>query len=203
MKAIQRFFLRAKHWQIFLLLFLLPTVVEFGSIDFVKTNLRSWNDPDTATLLFLGAMLLYLLCFLAWFWSMGSLFAANVDSKLKLRPVFFRFALLYPLLYTPVFFWFVLTPGLGSAAIIIPHLFCMFCVFYCLYFVSKNLVMAETGKPASFYNYAGPFFLLWFFPIGIWIVQPRVNRLYEMRRSTVAFAEAGSVKSGTGNGRRG
>jgi hypothetical protein len=47
--------------------------------------------------------------------------------------------------------------------------------------VSKSLVLAETGKPASFYDYAGPFFLLWFFPVGIWIVQPRVNRLYSER----------------------
>jgi hypothetical protein len=45
-------------------------------------------------------------------------------------------------------------------------------MFYNLYFVSKNLVVAETGKPASFHDYAGPFFLIWFFPIGIWFIQP-------------------------------
>jgi uncharacterized RDD family membrane protein YckC len=45
--------------------------------------------------------------------------------------------------------------------------------------VSKNLVLAETSKPASFYDYAGPFFLIWFFPIGVWFTQPRINRLYE------------------------
>jgi hypothetical protein len=60
----------------------------------------------------------------------------------------------------------------------------MFCLFYCLRFVAKTLTLAETGKPASFYDYAGPFFLLWFYPVGIWIVQPRVNRLY-MERSSV------------------
>jgi hypothetical protein len=30
----------------------------------------------------------------------------------------------------------------------------------------------------SFYDFSGPFFLLWFFPIGIWIIQPRINRLF-------------------------
>lgn len=60
----------------------------------------------------------------------------------------------------------------------------MVCMFYLLYFVSKSLVLAETSKPASFYDYAGPFFLLWFFPIGIWIVQPKVNRLYSERQNT-------------------
>src|SRR5262249_22613374 len=44
--------------------------------------------------------------------------------------------------------------------------------------ISKSLVLAETTKPASFYDYAGPFFLLWFFPLGVWFTQPRINRLY-------------------------
>jgi hypothetical protein len=59
------------------------------------------------------------------------------------------------------------------------HLLAMYCMLYLLYFVSKNLVLAERGKPASFYDYSGPFFLLWFFPIGVWIIQPKVNPLYE------------------------
>jgi|HubBroStandDraft_2_1064218.scaffolds.fasta_scaffold26755_3 hypothetical protein len=58
------------------------------------------------------------------------------------------------------------------------HFLAMFCLFYLLYFVSKSLVLAETCKPASFNDYAGPFFLIWFFPIGIWFIQPRINRQY-------------------------
>ncbi|HXM92819.1 MAG TPA: hypothetical protein VOA64_00970 [Candidatus Dormibacteraeota bacterium] len=184
MKAIETFFLRAKHWQIFLLLFVVPTIAEFAAIGFVKTTIRSWNDVDGATLLLLGAMFLYLLCFLAWYWSLGTFLTSMVESDLKLNDGFFRFALLYPLLYMPVFFWIMLSPSLGSAAVLIPlHLFCMFCLLYALYFVSKNLVMAETGKSASFYDYAGPFFLNWFYPIGIWFIQPRVNRLYAERKN--------------------
>jgi len=60
-----------------------------------------------------------------------------------------------------------------------------------IYFVSKSLVLAETGRPAVFYDYAGPFFLVWFFPIGVWIVQPRINRLYE-RKLAEPSNEAGS-----------
>jgi hypothetical protein len=59
----------------------------------------------------------------------------------------------------------------------------MFCLFYSVRFVSKSLTLAETCKPASFYEYAGPFFLIWFYPIGVWLVQPRVNRLYAGRSS--------------------
>jgi hypothetical protein len=52
------------------------------------------------------------------------------------------------------------------------------CLIYILYFDSKSLALAERNESVSFYDYVGPFFLLWFFPIGIWIIQPKINRLY-------------------------
>src|SRR6266496_5324966 len=81
-------------------------------------------------------------------------------------------------------FFLTQNPSPRLLGVILPlHVFAMVCMFYLLYFVSKSLVLAETSKPASFYDYAGPFFLLWFFPVGIWIVQPRVNRLYSERKN--------------------
>ncbi len=63
-------------------------------------------------------------------------------------------------------------------------------MFYDLYFVSKNLVLAETSKSASFYDYAGPFFLIWFFPVGVWFIQPRINRLYGQPAHSVTEVES-------------
>jgi hypothetical protein len=129
-------------------------------------------------------MTLSTLGFFVWFWSLGSYFNSIVQPELRMESGFFRVALIYPPFY---FVFFIATfqsfsPGLFG--LIIPlHLFGMVCMFYLLYFVSKSLVFAETSKPALFYDYAGPFFLLWFFPIGIWIVQPMVNRLYSERQN--------------------
>jgi hypothetical protein len=58
----------------------------------------------------------------------------------------------------------------------------MFCMFYLLTFVSRNLALAEIGRAVKFHDYAGYFFALWFYPIGVWIVQPRINRLYAERK---------------------
>lgn len=67
-----------------------------------------------------------------------------------------------------------------SIGVIIPlHLFSMFCIFYCLYFVSKTFKTAELQRKVSFSDFAGEFFLIWFFPIGIWIVQPKINKIAE------------------------
>jgi len=58
------------------------------------------------------------------------------------------------------------------------HLFSMFCLFYCLYFIAKALKTVELQRPVTFSDYAGEFFLLWFYPVGVWILQPRINQIF-------------------------
>jgi hypothetical protein len=57
----------------------------------------------------------------------------------------------------------------------------MFFIFYSLYFIAKELKSVELQKPVTFSDFAGEFFLLWFFPIGIWIIQPRINKIFESK----------------------
>ena len=140
--------------------------------------------------------MLYFLCFLAWFGSMGLFLRSIVKQELRMGMRFFRFALIYPVVYVPMFFLVVIPePGAPAWVILALHIACMACLFYLLYFVSKDLVFAETGKHVSFYEYAGPFFLLWFFPIGIWFIQPKVNRLYAERSGTEMLTEPSAAKS--------
>jgi hypothetical protein len=73
------------------------------------------------------------------------------------------------------------------------HLFAMYCILYPLYFISKNLVMAELGKPVTFSGYATAFFLIWFFPIGIWFIQPRINSLYKKSLISERSSEASAI----------
>jgi len=71
-------------------------------------------------------------------------------------------------------------PNLEYFAFIIPiHLFSMFCIFYCMYFIAKEFKSVEVQKPVTFSDFAGEFFLLWFFPVGIWILQPRINKIFQ------------------------
>ena len=46
---------------------------------------------------------------------------------------------------------------------------------------SDSLTMdsVELQREVSFSDFAGEFFMIWFFPIGIWIVQPKVNKMIE------------------------
>ena len=100
-EAIANFFLRAKHWQIFLLLYAAPTVAEFSAVGVISATIRSWHNFGPGGFFFLGVMVLYLLCFLAWFGSMGLFFRSIVKPELRMETQFFRFALVYPVVYVP------------------------------------------------------------------------------------------------------
>jgi hypothetical protein len=133
---------------------------------------------------FLAITVVYAAFLFAWFWSMGSFLNSILERRLSSGVRFFRFALVYPLFYVFVFFIFFVNVSPAPFLVIFPlHLFAMFCTLYSMYFVSKSLVLAETGEPAPFHSYIGIFLLLWFFPVGVWILQPRVNRLYTEKRN--------------------
>ncbi len=66
-----------------------------------------------------------------------------------------------------------------ALAIIIPlHLFTMYCMFYVIWFIAKAIATIENKKVVGFDIYASSFFLLWFFPIGIWWVHPKVRSIF-------------------------
>ncbi|MCL4523680.1 MAG: hypothetical protein M1451_07195 [Acidobacteria bacterium] len=179
MNSLARFFLRAKHWQIFLLL--------FGPMIFV---LAITYHPDWKILSFTEAIgsseltwkLLFFLCMccnLAWMWATGEFLNSFASVAQRKRIGFFRFCLLLVLCYSilPEKDFGSNRWELNFSALLLA--FVTYCSFYLVYFVSKSLVMAETSKPASFLDLAGPFLRVWFLPVGIWTIQPRINELYE------------------------
>jgi uncharacterized RDD family membrane protein YckC len=193
---ITRSFLRAKHWQIFLLFVGFTILANIATAISIMKTAPSPEGFERMEPLFGTVMALFMFCFQGWFWSMGSFLNTLVPPTLKLKANFFRFALVYPAVYIFVFlaFFAITTPGV--LAIILPlHFVAMFCMFYNLYFVSKTLVLAETRKQASFYEYAGPLFLIWFFPVGVWFVQPRINRLYAQSTLAPTPVEPGNAPS--------
>ena len=62
---------------------------------------------------------------------------------------FFRFSLVYPVVYAPIFLFLVI-PGSRVPVdwVIVPlHLVCMVCLFSLLYFVSKNSGLRKQESP--------------------------------------------------------
>lgn len=194
-------FLRAKHWQLFMLTFGIPLILQIGLfISIIVTSVTSDGDPDTSfflfyVLLFPVLMILFTAVFFGWFWSIVTGLHHFIPHELQLNQTRFKVFFFIPLVYIILITIFMtgmfsgLTDGSIDAnnepehlifAVFFPiHIFSMFCIFHSLYFVAKTVKTAELQRSVTFSDFAGEFFLIWFYPIGIWIVQPKINTIVE------------------------
>ena len=180
MQGITSFFLRAKHWQVFVLVwgaYFVGTMVLVGSVPEGPVENPLKVGPFTEVV-----MSPSIVCLMGWMWSMGSFLVSISEPSLKLSIHYFRFAIIFPTLYLLTALPFFLSRNSTVEAIILPlHLLTMFCLFYVFYFISKSLVIAEKCEAVTFNDYALSLFLLFFSIVGIWLIQPRINRLYARR----------------------
>jgi uncharacterized membrane protein YwaF len=187
MNWIERFLVRAKHWQIFLLFVAAFAVAEFPVIGNLTTAVPPQESHGLVLVLTETATAVATWCFLLWLWSLGSFLASLVPPALKLKKRFFLFTIVCSAIYALVSVALFQSIDRKLFIITIPlHLFAVFCMFCNLYFVAEGLVIAETGERASFLDCLGPFLLLFFAIIGVWFIQPRINRLYAEKRSAEA-----------------
>lgn len=191
MDLIERFFVRAKHWQVFLLfasLFVLGTLPFAG--DFSST-LKSQEGSAAVLFAAEAAGALFTWCFLLWLWQLGSFLNSVVSPTLRRKKSFFLFTIMYVALY--VIASFALFQSIQPKLLVVTGplrwlgIYCMLCS---VYFVAEGLVTAEVDKRPSFLDCLGPFLLLWFFPVGVWFIQPRVSRLYAKAQSAELSAGA-------------
>jgi hypothetical protein len=178
LNIVSRFFLRAPSWQIFMM------VCIVGFFASVAQVAKPWNAVNLFAFSF-WTSILAAVCEICWQWSLGSFLAGATHPELRMKKTLFRLAIASSLIVLPLMFISILKPR-GFFWILLIEVFLTVCNFYILYFVSKSLVLAERSKPASFYDYVGPFFMILLLPIGIWSIQPRVNRLYESTMSRLA-----------------
>lgn len=165
-------YIKVKHWQLFFV-FIGTT---FAAQSLMVHSVSSCHF-STALVRVLPALLTGIL-FFGWLWSVSSACSKALPDELKSSPRPMQVGLIYAILYI-VFsrlFFFELGEKLPGYVIVM-HLLAMAAIFYAFGFTAKQLVKLEQGKNISFLSYSGPLFLFWFFPIGIWFIQPKVNKL--------------------------
>ena len=135
-------------------------------------------------------MVFFIGLFFGWFYALGTNLHKKLPAAVTMNLTRFKIFLFIPVVYMLFIsvFMFGMFSNISSGgqpnpaifAVIVPlHFFSMFCIFYCLYFNAKALKTVEWQKPVTFSDFAGEFFLIWLFPIGIWIIQPRINKLFD------------------------
>lgn len=206
---LSNLFLKAKHWQLFLLMFGIPILSQMFVMGNMISQIGENNPPDMSFMLKYFSLLpfimvLFLGTFFGWFWSIAIGLKHKIPQDIKMKTTKFKIFFFIPLVYILLFVtllgismsWIVTGVNSGIQpdfvniglfiSIIFPlHFFSMFCIFYCFYFVAKTIRTIELQRECSFSDFAGEFFLIWFYPIGIWIIQPRINKIAEEEIQTI------------------
>jgi hypothetical protein len=137
-----------------------------------------------------GIMIMVLLVMFitySWFWSMAIGLQHKVPSDVKMKVPLFKVFFIIPIIYIVLLSLFILSlltngefPNPFIVIIILPiHFFVIFCTFYCIYFIAKTIKTVELQREVKFSDFVAEFFLIWFYPIGVWILQPRINAFVE------------------------
>lgn len=197
-------FLKAKHWQLFILMFAIPFLLQMILMMWMMSTMMSgieneYMEPDSFFQIFesFGYMLPIIMIFnmifyFGWFWSIGVGLQKYVPSDVNLKVNRFKFTLIFPLIYITfiaigiswIFSGIAADPNSFPQSIsplvflIIPlHFFSMACMFYNLYYVSKTLKTVELQREAKIGECLKEVILFWFYIVGIWILQPQINRI--------------------------
>lgn len=163
--------LKLKHWQLFILLFvpmLFPANTTIGQI----------------------INLLWFPLFLTWVYAIAKTAYDQLKDDNNLKINYFNFSVIF------VIGWLTAVTLIfdggyninqdnyqefgNSIWIVLPlHLYGMWSILYIFYFAAKMLMSVIEGKVVGFDKSLGYFFGFWFFPIGIWFIQPKAQRLID------------------------
>ncbi len=167
--------LTLKHWQVFLILttgFVLNFIL-------VESEFKIGQISSLKLAVIVG--ILSLILFFSWVLTIGIFVNGIQDNPYHLRQGILIFAVLSSMigyselnierlaaenLQIPNWFGMILTP------------LTFFGIIYTFYNVPKSLKSIELDRKVPFRECFVDAFLLFAFPIGVWFIQPRINRLF-------------------------
>ncbi|MES2557188.1 MAG: hypothetical protein V4604_13615 [Bacteroidota bacterium] len=195
--------LQTSHWKLFIIVFGIPFVTAMAFMITMVSLVISQREPNPEAMLpimfiFPAIGLIGAIVQFYWQWSVATGLQAYMHPEMrKLRIKRFKIFFFIPMIYMGVF---ILVMTIISTQIepsnngtspnmmwaiplfilaFLMHFFSIFCIIYVLYFVAKTLKSVELQREAHFSDYIGDFFLIWFFPVGVWFIQPRINRIVQ------------------------
>lgn len=169
-----KFFLRIKNWKLFILVVAIPLIGLF-TVDVAKISFNKSLTEVLMQIFFVFGVLM----FCGWFYSVAinSFLKIPYDASLNLRvfKTFCIISIVYPLCFVG-FINFI--PDYFELFLLL-HIIVSACLIYCIYFTAKSLKAAILQRPVTLADYFVELLLIWFFPLGVWFIQPEINKLFE------------------------
>lgn len=166
-----KFFLKLKHWELFLML-ALPTVMTL-----------MFRIPLKPLVVASIGLFMLLVLFL-WMYSIGSWSNRRLPEARRRSPLPYAVGLAIPLVYLLMYI-FLYIPQLADGPPSRPplwllpmHMLSLAGIFYGLWYTARQFKSLQENEEADFLIFSSLFFLLFIFPLGVWLIQPEVNQLY-------------------------
>lgn len=193
------FFLGAAHWKVFLATAGIPIIIQIiaqgASYSINPAINQSTLNPEEVLgfvkvfmLAYFGVLIFFLYAQFTWLWQVSTSFQVLLPEGESLNLRIFKMLFTLPLIAMVVMayaFYNVFEMiqsqefDFVSFGLIFLMATIMFpTVLYLMYVPAKTIKSAEAGAKLKFGEFAGEFFLVVFFFIGVFALQPRVNALY-------------------------
>lgn len=163
----------------------------------LKLFLKGYNNPTLEDKLVFVIIMMGVVAFISWIWSVVIVLHEKAPDHIKINITTFKTSLLIPLIYVIILVLLIVLDSptkmsaqmkhpiktvdnaMGIAFVVVKTLSYLSaaCILYCLYFVAKTFKTVELQRKVSFTDFAGYFLLVCLFPIGIWIIQPKINKM--------------------------
>jgi len=179
--------LRMKSWQVFILLFVLPALIQI--LYFYHLVFEEINDLNHILRSFSLLMLVFMVIYMFWFWAQGIGLNNIVPRNIRPGSGLFRFSIIYTAVYSILFQFYFLSASISNIDSlfivlgVLIHILGIYCGIYMVYFIARSMIMAEKKKIVEFSEFSSVFILLGIYPIGLWFIQPRINTIYEENKN--------------------
>jgi hypothetical protein len=183
-----KFLLKIEHWQLFIYLFIIPAVMIIHSL-----LLFDVNETGKHLIIEMILLNLFMVLYGLWFYVLNSMLQTNQINKKLSNFLKYNFSvmIIYTIVINIVIFGHIInTEQFKSATgysfyrnlspiIITAQAYSTILYLMTLYLLSKGMILKEQINVVNAKNLLKVFILFLISPIGIWFLQPRIQRIYE------------------------
>jgi len=170
-------FLKLKHWQLFTLMF--GTLVCNVFVDLDNNIDRYFKYFD----LFNIFLLINILWGIGWYYSVGAKLYKTLFKYTNIDNTTFRISILILLIYivTMIVLNLIQEQDYFEDYNNMALTLCLIALLYSSYFIAKCLKTYELKRTVVFTDFVKEFTLIFLLPIGIWVMQPKINKLFAVK----------------------
>lgn len=196
------FFLKTKHWVLFLLMYGFIIFIQFLPVYFFITDSlnHTYFESEKFVLDMLGIIMFFtiisVIVLFAWIYSISIGLQKLFPDDIKYNKKAFKIFFVSPIIFYFLLFVFILSLAGGGIEyyieanpfifIIIVFLVIMplsfysaFCQIFLTIYAAKSYKTALLQRKVTFRDFVGEFFLIYFSMVGVWVLQPKINRMYK------------------------